>query len=214
MVHRKAPSLEEARELFLADPNKMLQAWAEEWGVTHERVRQLRIESGVPQRGAYNEETAEAILEIIRTGRGGLTTPRTYEEQPIGLERFKTWIEEEEGLAEKVAEAQKEALKNLKDPIEKECKYCREWKPVEDYARNQKYLDGLTKFCKDCIDVIKAKKEELGDEKVKTCLSCKEEKKYSDFSKNPNAKDKLKLFCKDCHKGAKRKKRKMSRRHA
>ena len=67
MVHRKAPSLEEARELFLEDPNKMLQQWADEWGVTHERVRQLRIESGVPQRGAYNEETAESILEIIRT---------------------------------------------------------------------------------------------------------------------------------------------------
>ena len=136
MVHRKAPSLEEARELFLTDPNKMLQEWADEWGVTHERVRQLRIESGVPQRGAYNQETAEAILEIIKTGRGGLTTPRTYEEQSIGLERFKTWMEEEEGLADKVNEAQKLAAKSLKDPIEKECKYCREWKPVEEYKKN------------------------------------------------------------------------------
>jgi len=152
MVHRKAPSLEEARELFLSDPNKMLQTWADEWGVTHERVRQLRIESGVPQRGAYNEETAQSILEIISTGRGGLTTPRTYEGQPIGLERFKTWIEEEEGLAERVSEAQKTALKNLKDPIEKECKYCREWKPVERYKRNQKYVDGSTRFCIECIE--------------------------------------------------------------
>ena len=211
MVHRKAPSLEEARELFLADPNKMLQTWADEWGVTHERVRQLRIESGVPQRGAYNEETAEAILEIIRTGRGGLTTPRTYEGQPIGLERFKTWIEEEEGLAERVSEAQKIALKNLKDPIEKECKYCREWKPVEEYSRNQKYLDGLSRFCKDCIIILKEKKEELGDDKMKLCLSCKKDKKTSEFSKNPNAQDKLKIFCKDCHKAFKRRKRRQSR---
>ena len=95
----KLQALMKLEKLFLENPNKMLQEWADEWGVTHERVRQLRIESGVPQRGAYNEETAQAILEIIRTGRGGLTTPRTYEEQPIGLERFKTWIEEEEGLA-------------------------------------------------------------------------------------------------------------------
>lgn len=211
MVHRKAPSLEEARELFLADPNKMLQSWADEWGVTHERVRQLRIESGVPQRGAYNEETAEAILEIIRTGRGGLTTPRTYEGQPIGLERFKTWIEEEEGLKERVEQAQKEALKNLKDPIEKECKYCREWKPVEEYLRNQKYLDGLTRFCKDCMIILKEKKEELGDDKMKLCLSCKKDKKTSEFSKNPNAQDKLKIFCKDCHKAFKRRKRRQSR---
>ena len=211
MVHRKAPSLEEARELFLADPNKMLQSWADEWGVTHERVRQLRIESGVPQRGAYNEETAEAILEIIRTGRGGLTTPRTYEGQPIGLERFKTWIEEEEGLKERVEQAQKEALKNLKDPIEKECKYCREWKPVEEYSRNQKYLDGLSRFCKDCMIILKEKKEELGDDKMKLCLSCKKDKKTSEFSKNPNAQDKLKIFCKDCHKAFKRRKRRQSR---
>jgi len=207
MVHRKAPSLEEARELFLADPNKMLQSWADEWGVTHERVRQLRIESGVPQRGAYNEETAEAILEIIRTGRGGLTTPRTYEGQPIGLERFKTWIDEEEGLAEKVAEAQKEAAKMLKDPIEKECKYCREWKPVEDYLRNQKYLDGLTRYCIACIEIIKAKQEQIGDDSTKKCLACGEEKKKTEFSKNPNTADKLKIFCKNCHKGNKRKQR-------
>jgi hypothetical protein len=211
MVHRKAPSLEEARELFLADPNKMLQSWADEWGVTHERVRQLRIESGVPQRGAYNEETAEAILEIISTGRGGLTTPRTYEGQPIGLERFKTWIEEEEGLKERVEQAQKEALKNLKDPIEKECKYCREWKPVEEYSRNQKYLDGLSRFCKDCMIILKEKKEELGDDKMKLCLSCKKDKKTSEFSKNPNTQDKLKIFCKDCHKAFKRRKRRQSR---
>jgi len=211
MVHRKAPSLEEARELFLSDPNKMLQTWADEWGVTHERVRQLRIESGVPQRGAYNEETAESILEIIKTGRGGLTTPRTYEGQPIGLERFKTWIEEEDGLAEKVAEAQKIASKNLKDPIEKECKYCREWKPVESYKRNQKFLDGLTRFCVECINILKEKKENVKEEKVKLCLSCKEDKPVSNFSKNPNAPDSLRMFCKNCHKIQKRKQRRQAR---
>ena len=211
MVHRKAPSLDEARELFLENPNKMLQDWADEWGVTHERVRQLRIESGVPQRGAYNEETAQAILEIISTGRGGLTTPRTYEGQPIGLERFKTWIEEEEGLAERVSEAQKTALKNLKDPIEKECKYCREWKPVDSYKRNQKYLDGLTRFCIECIELLKEKKQNIGEEKLKMCLSCKKDKPTSEFSKNPNAPDSLRMFCKDCHKAQKRKQRRQAR---
>ena len=205
MVHRKAPSLEEATEFFKKDPDKMLQEWADEWGVTHERARQLRILSGVPQRGAYNEETAKAILEIIRTGRGGLTTPRTYEDMPIGLERFKTWIAEEEGLKERVEQAQKEAEKMLTDPIEKECKYCREWKPVEDFKRTQKYLDGYTKFCITCLDEIKKKKEEIGDDKLKLCISCKKEKKTSEFSRNPNAKDGFKIFCKECHKGNKRK---------
>lgn len=205
MVHRKAPSLEEATEFFKQDPDKMLQEWADEWGVTHERARQLRIQSGVPQRGAYNEETAEAILEIIRTGRGGLTTPRTYEGQPIGLERFKTWMDEEEGLKERVLQAQKEAEKMSTDPVEKECKYCREWKPVEEFKRTQKYLDGYTKFCIVCLDEIKKKKEEAGDEKLKLCISCRKEKKKSEFSKNPNANDGLKIFCKECHKSNKRK---------
>lgn len=211
MVHRKAPSLEEAKELFLQDPNKMLQDWADEWGVSHERVRQLRIESGVPQRGAYNEEIAESILEIIRTGRGGLTTPRTYEGQPIGLERFKTWIDEEEGLAERVAEAQKIAEKSAVDPVEKECKYCREWKPIEDYKRTQKYLDGYTKFCIDCLSLLKEKKEQLGEERVKLCIRCNTEKPISDFSKNPNTADKLKIFCKDCHKNFKRQQRRKNK---
>ena len=207
MVHRKAPTLEEATELFSKNPDKMLNDWAEEWGVTHERVRQLRIASGVPQRGAYNEETAEAILEIIRTGRGGLSTPRTYQEQIIGYERFKTWIEEEEGLAEKVSEAQKEATKYLKDPIEKQCKYCKTWKEVDNFSRNQRYLDGYTKFCADCLVYIKEKKEELGDEKIKTCLACRKELPVSKFTKNPNSKDGYKLFCKECHKTNKKKKR-------
>lgn len=213
MVHRKAPSLEEARELFLADPNKMLQTWADEWGVTHERVRQLRIESGVPQRGAYNEETAAAILDIIRTGRGGLTTPRTYEEQPIGLERFKTWIDEEEGLAERIAEAQKEAAKMLKDPIEKECKYCREWKPVEEFNRTQKFIDGFSRFCKNCTLELKKKKEESTEVPLKFCLSCKQDKPTEEFSKNPNTADKLKIFCKSCHKSNKRKIRRTNRKY-
>ncbi len=213
MVHRKAPSLEEARELFLSDPNKMLQTWADEWGVTHERVRQLRIESGVPQRGAYNEETAEAILDIIRTGRGGLTTPRTYEGQPIGLEKFKTWIEEEDGLLEKVQEAQKQASKLLKDPIEKECRYCKEWKEVSEYSRNQKFIDGYSRFCKVCVTAIKAIKENVKDVKTKFCLYCKKDKPHKDFSKNPNTKDKLRIFCKDCHTAQKRKMRRQARKY-
>jgi hypothetical protein len=123
----------------------------------------------------------------------------------IGLERFKTWIQDEEGLRERVEEAQKEALKSLKDPIEKECKYCREWLAVEDFKRTQKYLDGYTKFCMACLALIKEKKEELGDEKLKTCISCTKEKKTSDFSRNPNSQDGYKIFCKDCHKNNKRK---------
>lgn len=213
MVHRKAPSLEEARELFLADPNKMLQTWADEWGVTHERVRQLRIESGVPQRGAYNEETAEAILDIIRTGRGGLTTPRTYEDQPIGLEKFKTWIEEEEGLLDKVIQAQKEAAKMFKDPIEKECRFCKEWKPVEEYNRNQKFIDGYSRFCKDCTVELKNQKPTGEEESKKFCLSCKQDKAVGEFSKNPNTADKLRIFCKSCHKAQKRKARRNSRKY-
>ena len=49
----------------------------------------------------------------------------------------------------------------MRDPIEKECKYCREWKPVEEYSKTQKYLDGLSKFCKNCIVEIKQKKKRL-----------------------------------------------------
>ena len=42
MPNRIAPTVEEARELFLQDPHKKLSLWAEEWGVSDERVRQLR----------------------------------------------------------------------------------------------------------------------------------------------------------------------------
>ena len=101
--------------------------------------------------------------------------------------------------------------KKFKDLTEKECKYCKNWKPVEEYGRNQKYLDGLTRFCKECIAILKQKKSDLGEEKLKRCLSCKQDKKISDFSKNPNAPDSLRMFCKDCHKAQKRKQRRQAR---
>ena len=55
--------------------------------------------------------------------------------------------------------------------------------------------------------ILKAKKEELGEERVKNCLSCRKDLPTSKFTRNPNSKDGLKLFCKDCHKTEKRKKR-------
>ena len=69
----------------------------------------------------------------------------------------------------------------------------------------------MTRFCIECIELLKEKKQNIGEEKLKMCLSCKKDKLTSEFSKNPNAPDSLRMFCKDCHKAQKRKQRRQAR---
>ena len=124
MPNRIAPTVEEARDLFLSEPHKKLSLWAKEWGVSDERVRQLREQAGVAPRSAYNSEIAEIVLTRIAEGKGSLTTTKTYEELPIGYERFKAWMKEMPELVERVEEAKAKAQKLSWNPSWKKPEWC------------------------------------------------------------------------------------------
>ena len=105
MPIRKAPQPEEARKLFLTHPNKTLQDWADMWGTTAERVRQIRHESGVGAVFKLDMKVVEKVCEHISTGKFTLADREMYKSLPVGLEAFKTWMGENEQVMIAVTDA-------------------------------------------------------------------------------------------------------------
>ena len=211
MPNRIAPTVEEARELFLEDPHKKLSLWAEEWGVSDERVRQLREQAGVAPRSAYNSEIAQIVLNRIAEGKRSLTTSKTYEELPIGYERFKAWMKEMPELVEKVEEAKAKAEKLSWNPTWKKCLECQEEKDVTEFEKSQKYKSGYTQYCKECLVGLreathKYKETIKSDENSKTCLVCQKEKPLDKYAKSKKDRTKRESICMLCHRKANREK--------
>ena len=209
MPNRIAPTIEEARELFLKDPHKKLSLWAEEWGVSDERVRQLREQAGVAPRSAYNSEIAQIVLDRIAEGKGSLTTTKTYEELPIGYERFKAWMKEEPGLKERVEEAKAKAEKLSWNPDWKKCLECQEEKDVTEFEKSQKYKSGYTLYCKDCLVKLREATQQYkeiikSEENSKVCLVCRKDKPLSKFNKSKRDRTKREAICSLCHRKANR----------
>ena len=204
MPNRIAPTVEEARELFLKDPHKKLSLWAEEWGVSDERVRQLREQAGVAPRSAYNSEIAQIVLDRIAEGKGSLTTTKTYEELPIGYERFKAWMKDMPELVERVEEAKAKAEKLSWNPSWKKCLQCQEEKDISEFEKSQKYKSGYTQYCKECLVSLreathKYKETLKSEENSKVCLVCQKDKPLNKYNKSKRDKNKREAICSLCH---------------
>jgi hypothetical protein len=99
-----------------------------------------------------------------------------YEDLPIGLERFMTWMQDDPAIWLGVKEAQQYVEKQKWNPTEKQCAKCGVLQPIRQFSKTQKYKDGRKKICKDCINnpsgkllEIQKRKEEL--KKLKNKLS-------------------------------------------
>lgn len=203
MPTRKAPQPEEARKLFLLHPNRTLQQWADLWGTSAERVRQIRHEAGV---GAVFKVDMKVVLKVadrISLGVYTLANRELYKDLPIGFEAFKTWIRDNEEVAEIIKQAQDTAKKRKVNPDTKICILCKENKSVSEYNKSQKYIDGYARICIDCSTNHNFKK----DTNRKVCLKCKKEKSKKSFTANKNFKDGLVPFCKNCKSNMRRAKR-------
>ncbi len=204
MPNRIAPTVEEARELFLKDPHKKLSLWAKEWGVSDERVRQLREQAGVAPRSAYNSEIAQIVLDRIAEGKGSLTTSKTYDELPIGYERFKAWMKDMPELVERVNEAKAEAEKLSWNPTWKKCLQCQEEKDILEFEKSQKYKSGYTQYCKECLVSLREathryKETIKSEENSKVCLVCQKDKPLNKYNKSKRDKNKREAICSLCH---------------
>ena len=61
------PTLDQAEFLFKRFPEKTLREWAEDWEMSHENVRLMKIKLGLPtsKKVAYDSEIARQIVEFI-----------------------------------------------------------------------------------------------------------------------------------------------------
>ena len=74
-----------------------------------------------------------------------------YEDLPIGLEKFLTWMKEDPSIYLAILEAQQWVEKQSWSPETKQCRKCGEVLKSESFGKTQKYKDGLQKICKLCV---------------------------------------------------------------
>ena len=202
MPNKIAPTTEEAKELFKKHPSKKLKDWANEWGVSVERVRQIKVEAGIKPMSEIDYDIVEIIIEKIKHEGYTYTQRDTYKNTPIGFDRFKTWCIKDPSIKEEVDKAREHYLSSDKD--EKKCYRCEKVLPISEYDKSQKYKDGLNRYFKTCHTYILDNKDE---EKKKTCLMCKKTLSQSSFDKSRTFKDGLTVFCKKCKSNERRSKR-------
>lgn len=198
MPNRKAPTLEEAKALFLKEPDKTLSQFADEWGVSSERVRQIRHECGLGAVFSVDYEIVEKVAYLIENNISSLTNLKTFEDLPIGRDAFHTWMRDDIDVAQRIHEAQAIAKAKRLDPNEKKCSMCKEIKSIDNFSRTQKYQDGYNKFCKNCIENIKNSKRDTPTKR--TCLMCRKELSVGSFDSKSH-------FCKNCKSKSRRAKR-------
>jgi len=203
MPIRKAPTPEVARKMFLQFPNKKLQDWADEWGCTAERVRQIKLESGVKSKYKLDLNLAKKIADDIATGKHTLTSLELYEDLPIGRDAFMTWMRKNAEVENMIVEAQNLAKSKKLNPTNKICKKCNVEKDTSHFNKSQQYADGYIPYCSTCLTQTGSK---VSNEN-KLCLLCKKEKSRSSFTRNRKYKDGLVPFCKVCKSKSRRLKR-------
>ena len=206
MPTRKAPSPEEARKLFQHYPYRKLSHWADDWGVTIERVRQIKIECGVGSKFDVNMDIATKIANKIKTGEYTLTDIELYKDFPIGREAFATWIRKTPEIKNIIEQAQEIAKVNKLNPTDKVCKKCNKSKDIDSYSKSQRYIDGRLPWCFDCTNVQLHEKKD----NKKRCMLCRKEKSIKSFTNNRKYKDGLVPFCKTCKSKSRRAKRALS----
>ena len=139
-------NLEDARRAFNAFPDKTLREWGEEWNMSHENVRLMKIKLGIPttRKVSYDPIIANEIVEYIRSGKGSLSTSRTYKNYKFGKSTFMKWMDENPLLREVVKIAENEALKNRLYPKYKRCATTGEYLPISEFYKAKQTLDGYS----------------------------------------------------------------------
>ena len=202
MPNKKAPSLEEAKLLFESQPNKTLTKWSSEWGVSIERVRQIKEECGFK---TYREPTPELIKEILeRIEMHGFvpSSRELFKDLPIGPDKFKTWLLNYPEIKDKVDKANASFLSVNK--TSKKCYKCEVTKDLAEYIKSQKYKDGYNRYCNVCLDEIKNQDKSI---KTKDCWFCQKNLSVGSFNAKRTSPDGYSHICKSCQSKERRKKR-------
>jgi hypothetical protein len=152
-VTTSKPSLEQAEFLFKRFPNKPLREWAEDWEVSHEQVRIMKIRLGIPtsRKVEYTVEITKPVIDYIAEGKGTINTPRTFKSLSFGKTTFLNWMAEYPELTDAVVEAQSIARHNKLNPTHKRCSQTGEVLPVSEFYNDSNTLDGFSSRSKKAV---------------------------------------------------------------
>lgn len=147
------PTLEQAEFLFNKFPKKPLREWAEDWGVSHEQVRIMKIRLGIPtsRKVEYTPEVAQPVVDYIESGEGTINTSRTFSGRPFGKATFLNWMAEHPELNDAVIKAQNTARHNKLNPKFKRCSQTGELLPISEFYKDSRTLDGYSSRSKEAV---------------------------------------------------------------
>lgn len=202
MVNR--PTDEQAKFLFEKFPNRTLREWGAEWGLSHERVRQIKEKVGIPPRGVFNQQIANEIVEYIRSGKGTLNTPRTYANYPsVGKARFQIWMNENPSLKAQVEVAVATAKDRRLNPTHKKCATTGKTLPISEFYKDSNTMDGYSVRSKEAVKAQAKKYYDMRNVEVPTvtekyCSGVPELGKLpaEEFGKNVKSASGLQTYCK------------------
>ena len=80
----------------------------------------------------------------------------------------------------------------------KTCNHCHIEKTFNEFYPTSKYEDGVSKWCKSCLDIPRDKPKESSSSKMKKCPKCNKNRRKSSFKVNSKRPDGLTKWCKDC----------------
>ena len=110
----------------------------------------------------------------------------------------------------------KDSHRTIKGVKQKRCTKCRSWKEESEFNKDRARKDGLTIYCKRCVEAYGRKRRSKNGRAVreylsfedrhrvrrtireKLCSRCKQWKYESEFCRERRLKDGLSLWCKGC----------------
>ena len=101
-------------------------------------------------------------------------------------------------------QSETECVKLLMEPNQKVCTRCLECKPLEDFHKSSRRLDGRTSHCKMCrgaaakVALASAQRIEEPTVSEKTCGKCSALKPASEFRRRKLSPDGLQHWCREC----------------
>ena len=173
---QKKLTREQIVEKITSDPSKTNMAWADEWGCSRERVRQLREQFGLASASDFNLEIFNLALEKISKGQGYITA-HTFRDIPnFSVRKLNTWIQDKPHLKQQVELIRQEAYNKTHHPSHKLCPFCDKTLPIDNFYVSKVGRDKRMNKCNDCnIKIVKSyyDKRDVPNPTVteKTCAS-------------------------------------------
>ncbi len=176
------------------------QVWARRWGVSRERVRQLRAEAGLPALDLRRQFSAEVAKKVLTELRKGLSYGAVEELLCMTPGTVGRWQQRYPAFARQL----REVRVALKAGTTKVCRICGETKPRSEFYPVRGSRGGVGSRCRDCSrERAKRWARERPDvleptRSVKRCPRCKQFKPASAFYRNKRSHDGLGTYCKSC----------------